>query len=54
MDLRKLVSKEDISEREEAHLKILNRDVDVLGWGTKSECVHWNEGMAFPCNISCK
>lgn len=48
------VSKQDISEREEARLKILNRDVDVLGWGSKNACVHWNEWVAFPWNVSCK
>lgn len=54
MDLRKMVSKPDISEREEADLEIFNRDVGILGWGTKNECVHWNEGMAFCGNICCK
>lgn len=54
MDLRKLVSKPDISEREEAGLEILNRDVGILGWGTKNECVHCNEGMAFRDDMCCK
>lgn len=50
----KLVSKQDIYEREGAGLEILNREVGVLGWGTKNECVHWYEGMAFCGNVSCK
>lgn len=35
-----LVSKQDIYEREGAGLEILNREVGMLGWGTKNECVH--------------
>lgn len=37
MDLRKLVSKQDVSVREGAGLEILNRDVGILEWGTKNE-----------------
>lgn len=47
VDLRKLVSKQDISEGEKAGLEIWERDVGILGWGTKNECVHWSEGLAF-------
>lgn len=53
LELKKLVSNQEISEREGAGLEILNWGVDILGWETKYSCVCWSGRMAFCENVSC-